>query len=113
MAFNTLMGGVKVTKKGKVVYTKPIGQWRGSILNWKHGRLIGSLHPVALFKQPRWQARCLLDWKRIGAEYRQPHVLPTRKTQTLTDPDIVAWHVDEALKAQPPALTIDIETVLA
>lgn len=88
---------------------------RGSIYEYVDARgrkikVIPTIHTAALFRQPSWERRCRLDWKRIAgdAKFRELR-LPERThfiEPTFTD---VCDYVEDA-RQRAECLIIDIET---
>jgi uracil-DNA glycosylase family 4 len=102
LALRALTGRVGVTK------------WRGSILTYQdlNGRLIKvipTLHPAAVLRQPLWEGRTIRDWERIAEECQHKDINLPRRFHNF-DPkftDIDAYL--DALDADS-VLAIDIET---
>lgn len=97
-------------------------KWRGSLLVYEPlgVRLLPTVHPAALFRDPSLERRCIADWQKIAKELRNPspetwkeakhHIAPSfhqvqsfrRAIQALSKAD-TACHLR-------PRLTVDIET---
>lgn len=110
-----------VTGKGKVSfhhkdgrYERPgISDWRGSILSAEIAgrtvKVIPTLHPAYVLRQPAYERECLHDWRRIAEEAQTPEIdLPQREHRIRPTEDDVRLYCEEARTA--PFLSVDIET---
>jgi uracil-DNA glycosylase len=107
-----------LTGKGKVSWCRKDGRaerpgimdWRGSILSYRGIKVIPTIHPAAVLRQPSLERRALLDWTRIATEQGHPELLlPQRYHQIKPTVDDVELFVNDALASGLP-LSIDIET---
>lgn len=93
-----------------------ITKHRGSIYGYqdRHGRalkVIPTIHPAAIFRQPQWERRCLADWRRIGADATfQELRLPEREHFTRPSLADVEGFVADVQANPDLVLAIDIET---
>lgn len=88
-------------------------KWRGSCLVYEplQRRLLGTVHPAALFRDPSLERRCIADWQKIARELRTPSTLPKRRhhiAPSFAEVQAFVREVDAAGKAG--ILAIDIET---
>lgn len=88
-------------------------KWRGSLLRYDPlgVRLIPTVHPAALFRDPSLERRCIADWQKIARELRTPSTLPKRRhhiAPSFAEVQAFVREVDAAGKAG--ILAIDIET---
>lgn len=92
-----------------------IGKHRGSIYEYidRRGRAIktiATVHPAALFRQPKWEKRCRLDWARIASDLQfRERRLPERTHIIRPVLGQIVEFTREAEAAGRP-LVIDIET---
>jgi uracil-DNA glycosylase family 4 len=92
-----------------------ITKHRGSIYQYtdRRGReikVIPTLHPAAIFRQQKWERRCIRDWQRIASDSQFADLrLPQRTHEIMpTIHDVELFLV--AAKAAGTALAVDIET---
>lgn len=96
---------------GKVGITKH----RGSIYEYRdgHGRrikVIPTLHPAAILRQPAWERRCLADWARIAtdATFRELRLPEREHFINPTIQDVEDYLADAQARAE--VLVFDVET---
>lgn len=111
-----------LTKKGKVSWHKKDGRlvrpgikdWRGSILTTGVGdrqvKVIPTIHPAAILREPGLERKALTDWKRIAEEAQSPVIaVPHRIHRIKPNVTDVLQYVEEAIAFGGP-LALDIET---
>lgn len=86
---------------------------RGLLFEYEHqGRtvkVLPTLHPAFLFRDPSWTRACRLDWRKIGREAETPEWLDCEREHVVRPAlDEVAEFLDEARHAE--RLSLDIET---
>lgn len=112
-----------LTGKGKVHwhakdgrYPRPgITDWRGSLLSYtmRNGRVVKvvpTLHPAHVLRNPRLEHRAVHDWQLIVQEVATPELqLPVRHHAISPDVPMVLDFVAEAIASGDP-ISLDIET---
>ena len=91
-----------------------VTKWRGSILtyydlNGRALKVIPTIHPAAVMRQPSWEQRCMRDWERIAIESATPDITLPHRSHNF-DPTIE--DIDDYLLnlSDDDVLSIDIET---
>lgn len=91
-----------------------ISKYRGSILEYANAgrrtKVIPTLHPAGIFRQPMHERRCIMDWKRIAADsaFRDLRLPDREHFIEPTLADLRDYVADAAARAE--VLAIDIET---
>lgn len=89
-------------------------KWRGSLLRYEplDVRLVPTVHPAALFRDPTLERRCIADWVKIARELKTPSEAPTRVHHIAPDWHEVRQFQEKVIHADHKSarLVIDIET---
>lgn len=121
LALNALRygaAGIKCRKqKGQeiVTFRDGITRWRGSELGVRRDgrvvKVIPTIHPAAVFRQPSWEKRCRIDWQRIGREKGSARVIQPAFRHRIRPTLAAVEEFVQGLHDDPPeGLTYDIET---
>jgi uracil-DNA glycosylase family 4 len=97
---------------------REITRYRGSILSYtmlgdcREVKVIPTIHPAAVFRQPQYDRICQLDWLRIAAELKSPELDLPRRTYEIdpTEADVRRMCRDADRAGMEGMLAIDIET---
>lgn len=116
----SLTGPVVIVPMGNYALNAITDKWgvtkhRGSIYQYtdRNGReikVIPTLHPAAIFRQQKWERRCIRDWQRIADDSKFSELrLPVRTHEIMpTIRDIELYLAD--VRQRKVTLAVDIET---
>ncbi len=86
-----------------------ITDWRGSLMSFEGIKVIPTLHPAAIMRVRKWEARCIADWAKIAQQAKFKEIkLPQRTHEINPTIERCQQYLDNVTVDAP--LAIDIET---